>query len=159
MQIKDFAVEQWMNEWETKCTHNVAETCVYSLTLDQLFELTNTDKKAWLDSVLAPIHLRRHRGAAGFLEGVARLYKTVEPGHIVPTHGATGANSLVISTLVEPGDHVVSVKPTYQQLYSIPEMCGAKVDILQLDRKNGLPRRRRRARCSGDRRYQAHLHQ
>ena len=38
MQIKDFAVEQWMNEWETKCTHNVAETCVYSLTLDQLFD-------------------------------------------------------------------------------------------------------------------------
>ena len=31
MQIKDFAVEQWMNEWETKCTYNVAETCVYSL--------------------------------------------------------------------------------------------------------------------------------
>ena len=38
MQIKDFAVEQWMNEWETKCTYNVAETCVYSLTLDQLFD-------------------------------------------------------------------------------------------------------------------------
>ena len=138
MQIKDFAVEQWMNEWETKCTHNVAETCVYSLTLDQLFELTNTDKKAWLDSMCS----RRFtygdiEGQPGFLEGVARLYKTVGPGHIVPTHGATGANSLVISTLVEPGDHVVSVKPTYQQLYSIPEMCGAKVDILQLDRKNG----------------------
>ena len=138
MQIKDFAVEQWMNEWETKCTHNVAETCVYSLTLDQLFELTNTDKKAWLNSLCS----RRFtygdiEGQPGFLEGVARLYKTVEPGHIVPTHGATGANSLVISTLVEPGDHVVSVKPTYQQLYSIPEMCGAKVDILQLDRMNG----------------------
>ena len=55
MQIKDFAVEQWMNEWETKCTHNVAETCVYSLTLDQLFELTNTDKKAWLEPVRYPL--------------------------------------------------------------------------------------------------------
>ena len=102
MQIKDFAVEQWMNEWETKCTHNVAETCVYSLTLDQLFELTNTDKKAWLDSLCS----RRFtygdiEGQPGFLEGVARLYKTVEPGPIVPTHGATGANSLVISTLLQ----------------------------------------------------------
>ena len=38
MQIKDFAVEQWMNEWETKCTYNVAETCVYSLTLDRAYE-------------------------------------------------------------------------------------------------------------------------
>ena len=39
MEIKDFEVEQWMNLWETKCTYNVAETCVYSLSLDQLFEL------------------------------------------------------------------------------------------------------------------------
>ena len=43
MEIKDFEVEQWMNLWETKCTHNVAETCVYSLSLDQLFELTGGD--------------------------------------------------------------------------------------------------------------------
>lgn len=67
MQIKDFAVEQWMNEWETKCTHNVAETCVYSLTLDQLFELTNTDKKAWLDSLCS------RRFTYGDIEGAARL--------------------------------------------------------------------------------------
>lgn len=45
MQIKDFAVEQWMNAWETKCTYNVAETCVYSVTLDELFALTGTDKQ------------------------------------------------------------------------------------------------------------------
>jgi len=50
MEIKDFAVEQWMNEWETKCTYNVAETCVYSLSLDQLFELTGGDKAAFLDA-------------------------------------------------------------------------------------------------------------
>ena len=31
MHIKDFAVEQWMNAWETKCRYNVAETCCYSL--------------------------------------------------------------------------------------------------------------------------------
>ena len=43
MEIKDFEVEQWMNLWETKCTYNVAETCVYSLSLDQLFELTGGD--------------------------------------------------------------------------------------------------------------------
>ena len=46
MQIKDFAVEQWMNEWETKCTHNVAETCVYSLTLDQLFDAARAVEQA-----------------------------------------------------------------------------------------------------------------
>ena len=53
MEIKDFEVEQWMNLWETKCTYNVAETCVYSLSLDQLFELTGGDKQAFLDAFAA----------------------------------------------------------------------------------------------------------
>lgn len=138
MEIKDFKVEQWMNLWETKCTYNVAETCVYSLSLDQLFELCGGDKNAFLNS----FSTRRMtygdiEGRPDLLEGITKLYRTVEPGHVIPTHGAAGANELVLTTLVNPGDHVVSVMPTYQQLYSIPEMCGAKVDILHLEKENG----------------------
>lgn len=76
-------------------------------------------------------------GRPDLLSGIAKLYRTVAPGHIIPTHGAAGANALVLSTLVNPGDHVVSVMPTYQQLYSIPEMCGAAVDVLHLEKENG----------------------
>ena len=35
MKIKDFAVERWMDLSETKCTYNLAETYVESLTVDQ----------------------------------------------------------------------------------------------------------------------------
>jgi aspartate/methionine/tyrosine aminotransferase len=38
--------------------------------------------------------------------------------------------------IVEPGDHVISVLPTYQQHYSIPESLGADVDILPLRWEN-----------------------
>lgn len=138
MEIKDFEVEQWMNAWETQCTYNVAETCVYSLSLDQLFGLCGKDKGAFLDA------FSRRRltygdieGRPDLLEGIANLYRTVRPEHVIPTHGAAGANALVLSTLVNPGDHVVSVMPTYQQLYSIPEMCGAEVSILHLEKDDG----------------------
>ena len=135
MQIKDFAVEQWMNAWETKCTYNVAETCVYSVTLDELFALTGTDKQAFFDEFSKRrLTYGDIEGQPAFLEGICGLYKTVEPEHVIPTHGAAGANALVLSSLIEPGDHVVSIMPTYQQLYSIPEMCGATVDILHLKR-------------------------
>ncbi len=30
MKIRPFGVEQWMNEWETRCEYNLAETCVES---------------------------------------------------------------------------------------------------------------------------------
>ena len=37
MKIDTFGVEMWMNEWETKCEFNLAETSVESLTIDHLF--------------------------------------------------------------------------------------------------------------------------
>ena len=41
-------------------------------------------------------------------------------------------------TLVEPGDRVISVLPTYQQHYSIPESIGADVQVLRLREENGF---------------------
>ena len=34
--------------------------------------------------------------------------------------------------LIRPGDHVVCVLPTYQQLYSIPQSFGAQVDLMPI---------------------------
>lgn len=45
---------------------------------------------------------------------------------------------LVHRTLVEPGDHVISVIPTYQQHYSIPESIGAHIETLRLKPENGF---------------------
>ena len=44
MYIKPFAVEEWMNEWEVGARYNIAETCVDSVSLDELFALTGEDK-------------------------------------------------------------------------------------------------------------------
>ena len=76
-------------------------------------------------------------GAPAFRQGICSLYKTVKLENIVTTHGAAGANHHVFCSLVSPGDRVISVLPTYQQLYSIPESLGAKVKILPLSRENG----------------------
>ena len=65
------------------------------------------------------------------------MYKTLRPEEIVTTHGASGANHHVFYTLIEPGDRVVSLVPSYQQLYSIPESYGADVRLLHLEPENG----------------------
>lgn len=36
MNIKPFAVEEWMNAYETGARYNIAETCVDSISLDEL---------------------------------------------------------------------------------------------------------------------------
>ena len=136
MRIKDFGVERWMDLYETKCTYNLAETCVESLTVDQLLTLAGKQ-----DSILD--ELRGLKLTYGAIEGSARLreaisatYDRQSPENVIVTHGAIGGNALVYETLVEPGDTVISVLPTYQQHYSIPESYGADVRILKLREEN-----------------------
>lgn len=137
MKIKPFAVEEWMNEYEVGAKYNIAETCVDSVSLDELFELTGEDKDAFLREFCArrltygDIYSR-----PDFLDGICGLYKTVKPENIITTHGAAGANHHVFCSLVSEGDRVISIMPTYQQLYSIPEAIGADVAIMHLKQEN-----------------------
>ena len=48
MYIKPFAVEEWMNEYEVGARFNIAETCVDSVSLDELFALAGADKAQFL---------------------------------------------------------------------------------------------------------------
>lgn len=140
VKIKDFAVEIWMNKYENDCTYNLGETCVESLTVDQLLSLSGR-KETFLAEIL-PLKLTYGaiEGSEPLRELIAALYETLKPENTITTHGAIGANALIHETLVEPGDRVISVLPTYQQHYSIPESYGADVQLLRLRREdNYLP--------------------
>lgn len=138
MKIKPFKVEEWMNAYEAGARFNIAETCVDSVSMDELFALTGEDKAAFLQQFCARrLTYGDIEGAPLFRNGVCSLYKTIRPENIVPTHGASGANHHVFYSLLEPGDRIVSIMPTYQQLYSIPESFKANVQLLHLKAENG----------------------
>ena len=137
MIIKPFAVEEWMNTWEVGAKYNIAETCVDSVSVDELFEITGEDKQKFLNDFCARrLTYGDIEGAPAFKEGICKLYKTLDSEEIIPTHGATGANHHVFYSLISPGDRVISIMPTYQQLYSIPESYGADVQIMELKKEN-----------------------
>lgn len=137
MNIKPFAVEEWMNAYETGARYNIAETCVDSISLDELFELSGTHKESFLNKLCARrLTYGYIEGSPDLKEGIAALYHTIRPDKIVPAHGASGANHHVFYSLINPGDKVISIMPSYQQLYSIPASLGAKVEILHLKKEN-----------------------
>lgn len=138
MKIKPFAVEEWMNAYETGAQYNIAETCVDSISLDELFTLTGEDRDAFLREFSARrLTYGFIEGRPALREGICKLFHTLSPDEIVLTHGASGANHHIFYTLIEPGDRIVSIMPTYQQLYSIPEAYGADVQMLTLREENG----------------------
>lgn len=137
MKIKTFKVERWMNDYEDEAVYNLGETCIDSLTVGELLKLGGYDPAEYLTE-LADVRLTYSHifGSPEFRKGVAELYENITPEQVLPTHGATGANAMVLETLLEPADNMISVMPTYQQHYSIPEAIGTEVRILQLTEEN-----------------------
>ena len=138
MKIKDFGVEMWMNAYENDCTYNLAETCVESLTVEQLLELGGCREQAVADILGMKLTYGAIEGSPRLRTLIAGLYEKQTPENVITAHGAIGANHLAIETLAGPGDEVVSVLPTYQQHYSIPEALGAEVHILPLRSENAF---------------------
>ncbi len=136
MKIKPFGVEMWMNEFETTCELNLAETCVESLTIAQLMALSDKDETGLAELLPMKMTYGAIEGSDRLRDAICTLYEHQARNNILVTHGAIGANSLVHQTLLSHGDPVISLVPCYQQHYSIPESIGAEVQLLHLREEN-----------------------
>lgn len=121
---------------------NVAETCSASISIEELTQLCKDPKapgpldlsrKLTYGDILGSDKLRSH---------IANLLSRDSPTplpaeNVIVTQGAIAGNYLVFYSLVGPGDHVICVYPTYQQLYSVAESLGAEVSLWKLKEECG----------------------
>ena len=141
MKLPRFGVEEWLNVHEQSARYNLASVSIRSMALDELFALTQTDGSAFFQKLQkTTLNYGWIEGSPAFKEAVAGLYEHQSPDNILQTNGATGGNLLALYSLVEPGDHVISLYPSYQQLYDIPKSFGAEVDFWHIRKDlNWLP--------------------
>ncbi|KAK3987775.1 hypothetical protein QBC44DRAFT_116260 [Cladorrhinum sp. PSN332] len=144
VKIQPFEVEQWMDRLETTPgVLNIAETCAASVSVDQLVQLCEDKNAPGPLSLSTKLTYGAIRGSEKLRQRVASLFdreSDVTPlpaDNVIITQGAITANYLLFYSLVGPGDHVVCVYPTYQQLYSVPESLGAEVSLWKLKAENG----------------------
>lgn len=140
-----FHVEQYMDRYENDITYNMGETCVDSISINDIAGLAGDSRvpSPIRDAVLATKLTYGHiTGSPDLKKAVAAIYNDLDcsnitPDHILATNGAIGANFLVFYALVEPGDAVVTVCPSYQQLLSVPDAFShgksLKFDLLEED--------------------------
>ena len=138
MKIRTFGVERWMDDYENFAINNIAETCVDSMTVGELLEMTGRTGKVMEELLEMRLTYGHIPGSPSLRQGIAGLYEKLEEDNILVMNGGSAANFMIFYSLIEPGDKVISVNPTYQQLYSIPESFGAKVDILPLKAEDGF---------------------
>ncbi|KAL1959006.1 hypothetical protein VTO42DRAFT_3247 [Malbranchea cinnamomea] len=141
--VEPFAVEQWMEAYETEAKFNIAETCCASISIDDLRTLSD-DKTSNPVSTSTKLTYGAIRGSHKLRSNLAGLYPlskgdsaTLSPKNVLVAPGAIHANFLSLYTLVSPGDHVVCHYPTYQQLYSVPKSLGAEVSLWKSRKEDG----------------------
>ncbi|MBQ8460673.1 aminotransferase [bacterium] len=140
MRIENFKVEEWFNKYEKDAVYDLADTCVESLSINELFEITGNKEKSLEEIFNQKLNYGAIHGSQRLKNAISSLYKNQNSENITVTHGAIGANHLVMLSIVEFGDKVVSIVPTYQQHYSIPKSFGANVEMFFLkEEENWLP--------------------
>ncbi|OQD86960.1 hypothetical protein PENANT_c006G01812 [Penicillium antarcticum] len=143
VKIEAFAVEQWMDKYETIAKYNTAETCCASISVDDLRVLSE-DKESNPLTELQSTKLTYGAilGSDKLRTTLANLYSAKTPvqlpkDNVLITAGAIQANFLLLYTLVDPDDHVICHYPTYQQLYSVPASLGAEVSLWKSNEADG----------------------
>ncbi|GAX04202.1 aminotransferase [Secundilactobacillus pentosiphilus] len=130
MKITEFGVESWLNQWEKAAKYDISQSTIDSMTMTELLTMTGDDASLLYNQLShTKLNYGWIEGSPEFKAEVSHLYDHVQPNQILQTNGATGANYLALYSLIEPGDHVISEYPSYQQLYDIPRSLGAEVDL------------------------------
>ena len=140
MKLDEFVLENWLNPAANSPKNKVylGGSCVLPMTVEELFELTGENLDSFLED-LKKMNLGYgfFAGTPRLREAVAKLYKGVTAEDVILVHGGTGANNTVVYTLIEPSDNVISIRPNYQQYYSIPRSIGAEVREIDLKPEDG----------------------
>lgn len=131
--VRPFAMERWQSHWENTVRYNLSDSGVHPLSLRELLELAGGPEAA-LDTALS---YGQTNGTVRLRERIAALYDGVGADGVVVTNGSAEANFVAAWHLVEPGDTVAVLTPTYMQLPGLAAAFGARVRPIPLREANG----------------------
>lgn len=122
-----FDLEHYQSQFERTVEYNLADSSVQCLNTHEL--VTNTEADALLH---VPLYYPEVNGTGLLRERIAALYPNATPENVLVTVGASQANSIICSTLLEPADEVVVVSPGYRQVWGLAKNLGCRVHEVEL---------------------------
>ena len=123
MRVEPFAMERFQSTWEHRVRFNLSESGVRPLSVREL-----VGDGAGLDAVLdQPLIYTQTNGTEALRSAIAALYPGATAAHVEVTNGGAEANFLAAWYLVQPGDEIVALVPTYMQTHGLVRAFGGSV--------------------------------
>lgn len=131
-QFVPFDMERWQSLFENRVDYNLGESGVYPLRLNELLDIGGATS-------LGDTHLGygQSNGSDALRQQIAALYGSGSDACVVVTNGSAEANYLAMWELLEPGDEVAIIVPTYMQTYGLAQNFGARVVEIPLREELG----------------------
>ena len=122
MKLEPFEMERMQSQWENLVAHNLSESGVHPMAVEELLEPGERDEVLRQRLVYV-----QSNGTEELRSAIAGLYPGAQVSNVVVTNGSAEANFISAWRLVEPGDEVVMVLPNYMQLWGTFRSFGANV--------------------------------
>jgi capreomycidine synthase len=135
MEVVPAHLEYWMRAYYFDTEIDLSSSGVQNFSfgeLRKLFNITPDD----LDGIV--LHDSRTLGDPELRRAIASRWANGNAERVMATNGSSEANYLVMNSLLEPGDEVVVLDPSYQQLYSIGRTIGCKLKHWRLRFENSF---------------------
>jgi aspartate/methionine/tyrosine aminotransferase len=128
--LPDFRLETHFSKWEFTARYNLAASDAESMTLREL--LTMGDPSDMEDLMELGLDYTPTWGAPDLRAAIAGTYANRDASDVLCFAGAEEGIYAVSTTLLDPGDHAITVLPCYQSLESVAgsicEVTGVPLD-------------------------------
>ncbi len=132
-QFVRFEVERLMSTWENRVEYNLSESGVHPLTVRELVQ----DPELIEALLSTELNYPQSNGTLELRERVAALYPGATPRNVLITTGCAQANFTALLTIMEPGDEIVIMLPSYLQIWGIAQNLGYRVKTFPLKEELG----------------------
>lgn len=124
MQFANFDLEYTQSIWEQRVDINLTESGVHPMRLD---ELLDGDANKLAELLASEINYPHVNGIPELRDNIAALYDGASVENVLVTVGAAEANNIVTQMLMQPGDEMACLSPTYKQVWGIALNHGHRV--------------------------------
>ena len=139
MEIEEFALATWLNEYETDVEFNLAASTGPLWTAKQLLELEGDPETGWAELGRVPLNYVHAAGTRELRRAVADFYGGgIDPEWVQVTTGAAEALWLILFHACVRGANVIVPHPCYPALDGIPRALGVEVRYWRLRPENGF---------------------
>jgi aspartate/methionine/tyrosine aminotransferase len=131
MSFRPFEMERWQSTYENRVAFNLSESGVHPLSVRELLELSGSGD---LGDIL--LGYGQSNGSDELRSKIALLYGCTDDA-VIATNGSAEANFIAMWELVQPGDRIAIIVPTYMQTYGLAQNFGVHVTEIWLREENG----------------------